>query len=164
MDKETYLIVLSRYIHLNPVRARVLKDPEDYRRTNYREYIGAYKEKESIVDTAETLSCFSKTITAAMKVYREFVKEGIGERNNPMEDVESGVLLGSKLFIAKIRNMLHKRKPDEEIPQLKKLRKIIPVDKVVKICCNYYDKKAEELLKKGKEKEERQTAIYVSKQ
>ena len=59
--------------------------------------------------------------------------------------------------------MLHKRKPDEEIPQLKKLRRIIPVDKVVKVCCNYCDKKAEELLKKGKEKEERQTAIYVSK-
>ena len=115
MDKETYLIVLSRYIHLNPVRARVVKDPEDYRRTSYREYIGAYKEKESIVDTAETLSCFSKTITAAMKVYREFVKEGIGERNNPMEDVESGVLLGSKLLIAKIKNKLHKRKTDEEI-------------------------------------------------
>ncbi len=115
------------------------------------------------MDTAETLFSFSKTKTAAMKAYREFVNEGIGERNNPMEDVEIGVLLGSKIFIAKIRNMLHKRKPDEEIPQLKKLRKIIPVDKVVKVCCNYYGKKEEELLKKGKEKEERQTAIYVSK-
>lgn len=163
VDKETYLIVLSRYIHLNPVRARMVKDPEDYRWTSYREYIGAYKEKESIVDTAETLSYFSKTKTAAMKAYGDFVKEGTGERNNPLEDVETGVLLGSKIFIAKIRVMLQRRKPDEEIPQLKKLREIIPVDKVVKVCCKYYGKKEEELLKKGKGKEERQTAIYVSK-
>ena len=59
--------------------------------------------------------------------------------------------------------MLQKRKPDEEIPQLKKLREIIPVDKVVKVCCNYYGKMEDELLKKGKGKEERQTAIYLSK-
>ncbi len=163
VDKETYLIVLSRYIHLNPVRARIVKNPEDYRWTSYREYIGACKEKESIVDTAETLSSFSKTKTAAMTAYREFVKEGIGEKHNPLEDVEAGVLLGSKIFIAKIRSMLQRRKPEEEIPQMKRLREIIPVDKVVKVCCNYYGKKEEELLKKGKEKEERQTAIYLSK-
>lgn len=56
-------------------------------------YIGACKEEESIVDTAETLSSFSKTKTAAMTAYGEFVKESIGERDNPLEDVEAGVLL-----------------------------------------------------------------------
>ncbi|MCF6156076.1 MAG: hypothetical protein E3K36_12715 [Candidatus Brocadia sp.] len=96
------------------------KRSEDYRWTSYREYIGAYKEKESIVDTAETLSYFSKSKTAAMKAYGDFVKEGTGERNNPLEDVEAGVLLGNKIFIAKIRGMSQRRKPDEEIPQVKR--------------------------------------------
>lgn len=50
--------------------------------------------------------------------------------------------------------MLQKRKPDEEIPQLKKLTEIIPVNKAVKVCCTYYGKKEEELLKRGKGKEE----------
>ncbi|HDY68392.1 hypothetical protein LCGC14_1616090 [marine sediment metagenome] len=163
VDKETYLIVLSRYIHLNPVRAGIVKNPEDYKWTSYRKYIGVYNGKDSIVDAAETLSYFSKTKTAAIKAYREFVEEGIGERNNPLEDVEAGVLLGSKKFMAQIRRMLRRRKPDEEIPQLKILREIIPVDKVIKVCCNYYGKKKEELLKKGKGKEERQTALYLSK-
>ncbi|MBO1223308.1 MAG: transposase [Candidatus Scalindua sediminis] len=163
VDKETYLIVLSRYIHLNPVRAGIVKNPEDYKWTSYRKYIGVYNGKDSIVDAAETLSYFSKTKTAAIKAYREFVEEGIGERNNPLEDVEVGVLLGSKKFMAQIRRMLRRRKPDEEIPQLKILREIIPVDKVIKVCCNYYGKKKEELLKKGKGKEERQTALYLSK-
>ncbi len=163
VDKETYLIVLSRYIHLNPVRAGIVKNPEDYKWTSYRKYIGVYNGKDSIVDAAETLSYFSKTKTAAIKAYREFVEEGIGERNNPLEDVEAGVLLGSNKFMAQIRRMLRRRKPDEEIPQLKSLREIIPVDKVIKVCCNYYGKKKEELLKKGKGKEERQTALYLSK-
>ncbi|MCF6156103.1 MAG: hypothetical protein E3K36_12850 [Candidatus Brocadia sp.] len=79
-----------------------------------------YKEKESIVDTAETPSYFSRTKTAAMKAYGDFVKEGTGERNNPLEDVEAGVHLGSTIFIAKTRGMLQRRKPDEEIPQVKR--------------------------------------------
>ncbi len=54
-------------------------------------------------------------------------------------------------------------KPDENIPQLKKLMKIIPVEKVTNVCCNYYGKREEELLKKGSGKMERQTVIYVSK-
>lgn len=162
VDKETYLIVLSRYIHLNPVRARMVESPEDYRWTSYREYIGACKGKESMVDIAETLSYFSKTKYAAMKAYKEFVLEGIGERNNPMDDMVAGVLLGSEMFVAQIRRMLQRRKPDEEIPQLKKLQEIIPVEKVIKGCCKYYGKKEEEL-RKGKGKRERQAAIYVSK-
>ena len=32
VDKETYLVVLSGYIHLNPVRAGIVKAPEDYER------------------------------------------------------------------------------------------------------------------------------------
>lgn len=77
VDKETYLIVLTRYIHLNPVRARIVKSPENYRWTSYREYMGTCKEETSLVDTAETLSYFSKTKNTAMKAYREFVEAGI---------------------------------------------------------------------------------------
>ena len=54
-------------------------------------------------------------------------------------------------------------KPDEEIPQMKRLREKVSIDKVIKVCCNYYAKNKEELLKKGKGKEERRAAIYLSK-
>ena len=54
-------------------------------------------------------------------------------------------------------------KLDEEIPQMKRLRGKVSIDKVIKVCCNYYAKKKEELLKKGKGKEERRVAIYLSK-
>ncbi|MDN3515955.1 MAG: hypothetical protein NG747_16380 [Candidatus Brocadia sp.] len=53
-----------------------------------------------MVDTSETLSYFSKTKYTAMKACKEFVMKGIGERNNPMDDVIAGVLLGSEMFVA----------------------------------------------------------------
>jgi putative transposase len=149
VDKETYLIVLTRYIHLNPVRAGIVKRPEDYRWTSYMKYIGASNEKETIVDITETLSCFSRTKKVATRAYMEFVNDGIGEENNPLEDVEAGIIMGSKKFKTLIRKLLQRRKPDEEIPQLKRLREKIPIDRIIKVCCDYYGKKKEEYLTRG---------------
>jgi len=40
VDKWEYLIVLCRYIHLNPVRARLVARTEDWEYSNYREWLG----------------------------------------------------------------------------------------------------------------------------
>lgn len=42
VDKWEYLIVLCRYIHLNPVRAKLVARPEDWLCSNYREWIGSH--------------------------------------------------------------------------------------------------------------------------
>ncbi len=39
VDKESYLLELGRYIHLNPVRAGIVRRPGDYRWSSYEEYI-----------------------------------------------------------------------------------------------------------------------------
>ena len=41
VDKWEYLIVLCRYIHLNPVRAKLVARPEDWLYSNYRGWIGS---------------------------------------------------------------------------------------------------------------------------
>src|SRR3990172_2353035 len=55
VDKDEYLVTLSRYIHLNPVRAGIVEKPDDYRWTSYAVCIGKKVEK-SLVDAADTLS------------------------------------------------------------------------------------------------------------
>lgn len=40
IDRNEYLLHLSRYIHLNPVRAGLVKRPEDWAFSSYREYLG----------------------------------------------------------------------------------------------------------------------------
>jgi len=163
IQEDRYLKTAIAYTLMNPVRAGIVKSPENYRWTSYREYMGTCKEETSLVDTAETLSYFSKTKNTAMKAYREFVEAGISKENNPFEEVEAGIILGSEKFKTTIRRLLNRMKPDEEIPQMKSLREKVSIDKVIKVCCNYYAKNKEELLKKGKGKEERRAAIYLSK-
>lgn len=40
VDRNEYLLHLSRYIHLNPVAARLVQRPDDWEFSSYREFIG----------------------------------------------------------------------------------------------------------------------------
>ncbi|MBI4838064.1 MAG: transposase [Nitrospirae bacterium] len=76
IEKERYLVAVSRYIHLNPVRAMMARRPDEYQWSSYPEYIG--KEKES-----KWLKCdwilgqYSRDEIKAMKQYKAFVEEGL---------------------------------------------------------------------------------------
>jgi hypothetical protein len=41
VEKETYLLELSRYMVLNPVRAGLVKTPEEWKWSSYQTFIGA---------------------------------------------------------------------------------------------------------------------------
>ena len=41
VDSDEYVLQLSRYIHLNPVRAKLVLHPKDLKFSNYLEWIGA---------------------------------------------------------------------------------------------------------------------------
>jgi len=47
VERDSYLLSLSRYVHLNSVRSGLVERPEDYRWSSYRGYIG--REKESAI-------------------------------------------------------------------------------------------------------------------
>jgi hypothetical protein len=66
---------LYRYLHLNPVRAGVVEDPEKYPWSGHRNYLG--KGEDDLVDWGRVLSQFSKKRFFWAKVYRQFVLEGM---------------------------------------------------------------------------------------
>ena len=47
IERDSYLLELSRYIHLNPVRAKIVERPEAYPHTSYRAYASG-KEDELV--------------------------------------------------------------------------------------------------------------------
>ncbi len=59
-DKDTYLLSLVKYLHCNPVRAEMVKQPEEYRWSSHREYLGM--DKNGLVDTELLLGMFSEDL------------------------------------------------------------------------------------------------------
>jgi len=77
VQADEYLHHLSRYIHLNPVRAKIDEDPGKYKWSSYNCYLGKNK-KPAWLETEYVLSNFGKKIVPARRKYREYVLGGIG--------------------------------------------------------------------------------------
>jgi REP element-mobilizing transposase RayT len=69
VDREEYLAHLSRYIHLNPVRAGLASKPELWEFSSYAEYVG---ERRGTLPRPEPVLSLFPTATA----YRHFVEAG----------------------------------------------------------------------------------------
>jgi REP element-mobilizing transposase RayT len=98
VSADSYLLELSRYIHLNPVRSGIVKKPEEYPYSSYRLYI--LPNQASIVSRDLIWDAISKNQNKAPQFYRVFVESALDkEIRNPFEEVYGGILLGSKAFI-----------------------------------------------------------------
>jgi hypothetical protein len=67
VDSSAYLLQLSRYIHLNPVRANLVKKPADWVFSSYRDYIGMRSGK--LPHKEMVMASFQRA-----KDYQEFVE------------------------------------------------------------------------------------------
>lgn len=161
VDKESYLLEVGRYIHLNPVRAGIVERAEDYRWSSYQEYISK-NSKQKITDTDDTLYSFSKVRTEAVNRYREFVYAGI-EKDSPLDEAV-GSVLGDEGFTEKVLKYL-KCCPDErEIPDIKKIETKYNLEDAVKIVAVYYGVSKEVLLRRNRTLvRQRKMAIYFCK-
>jgi putative transposase len=116
-DEETYLLALVRYIHLNPIRAKIINSLEELDRypwTGHRAIIG--KAGHTWMDIETVLSEFGNRRRKAVLEYRRFVREGIEEGRNPT--LTGGGLVRSQggwSQVLAIRGRRRKEEYDERI-------------------------------------------------
>jgi REP element-mobilizing transposase RayT len=83
-DEDNYLLALIRYIHLNPIRAEMVKTLEEldcYSWSGHSAVIG--KKECPWMDTDYVLLQFNDTKRKARNAYRRFVQEGVGMGRQP---------------------------------------------------------------------------------
>jgi hypothetical protein len=83
-QEEPYFLELVRYIHLNPLRAKIvlnLDGLDSYPYAGHRVVLG--RERASWQDVNTVLSQFGGRASIARRRYREFVREGIKEGRRP---------------------------------------------------------------------------------
>ncbi len=80
VDQDSYGLALVRYIHLNPVRARIVKQPGAYPYSGHRAYLG--REALPWLTTDWVLGQFGSRIGTARARYARFVNDGRAEGHN----------------------------------------------------------------------------------
>ncbi|MFP4698620.1 MAG: REP-associated tyrosine transposase [Eubacteriales bacterium] len=59
VETESYLITVLRYIHQNPVKAKIVNKVGEYDWSSYKEYILEYKNKETFIDARVVKNYFN---------------------------------------------------------------------------------------------------------
>jgi putative transposase len=104
VDSEAYLLSLSRYIVLNPVRAGMVETPGEWRWSSYRATAGLAAVPRWL-DPAPILDAFNADDwNKAMHGYREFVAAAIGKDASPWENLRARMFLGGREFVEEIRS------------------------------------------------------------
>lgn len=180
-EEETYLLALVRYLHLNPIRAKIIgtmAELDRYTWTGHRAIIG--KVNLPWMDTSTVLSEFGNTNKKAILHYRRFVGEGISEGHNPaltggglvrsrggwsqvmamrrrgQQEEYDDRILGSSAFV----NDIFKQVEERQLRQMKHKRRGQTIQKIIIEECRSRELNEREL-KSGSKRSEISTARAV---
>jgi len=115
IQKDSHLLEVSRYVVLNPVRAKMIEKPEEWKWSSYLATAGKAKPHPSLT-TDWVLGQFSRKHGKAEQEYRKFVHWGIGQKTI-WTAVRGQSLLGEDGFMDKLTVRLRKHKDIPEIPR-----------------------------------------------
>ncbi len=164
VEDESHSLELTRYVHLNPVRAKIVDAPEQYAWSSYGAYLGVY-ESPTWLDCQAVLGQLGKHTNRARAAYRRFVESGIGGvASSPLAGAAGGVLLGSEGWLEQWRQRLAEQPDSPTIPTQRQLAWRPSVEDVVKVVCGELGvDRAELVARRRRGNDGRLAAIYLSR-
>ncbi len=156
VHKETYLLELSRYVHLNPVRTKAATRAEEYQWSSFQTYVGA--KTEEWVDCRWASKRFGRNWR---KRYRQFVLERTDE-TDLLKKTKAGFLLGPDSFLKRVKEKIVLQRSKTELPSLKTLKNPT-IDEILEETGKFFGVDKEEIVKKRRNFLPRKVALYLSR-
>ena len=125
VQKDSYLLELSRYIVLNPVRAGMVRSAREWPWSSYRSTAGMTPTPDWLrIDWL--LSCFAKRKKLAMTRYRGFVSEGKSQAS-PWKCLRNQIYMGDDAYVGAMLEKVGTDSDLSEIPSTQKRRLAKPI-------------------------------------
>src|SRR4030066_1225303 len=100
-DRDEYLLSLVKYIHLNPVRAKIVKFPDKYQWSSQHSYIKKTN-GVNIIDTDQVLRMFSEDKQRARKLYSAYMSDSQIVKKEDVYNTIGQRILGSGEFLERV--------------------------------------------------------------
>lgn len=165
VEKQSYLAELTRYIHLNPVRAGLVARPEAYPWSSYRDYVTS-RPRWHWLETGWTLEQFGGANRRGRARYREFV-EGVlpADLNDPLVKAVSGAILGSDAFVGWVSDQFLSGRKDTAAARVRRQIDAVPIDEVIRVVAELTGTAEETVRARGRHgNEARELAMYLAQQ
>jgi len=116
---ESHWLHLSMYLHLNPVRAGMVRDPEDYEWSSYHDYIHA-RSRSKWLEREDILSQYGKGPYRYLR-YRKECLGLIGQTPEFLDQLQAGAILGTRELAEKLAKKYRPADKAEEIRPYREL-------------------------------------------
>jgi len=165
VEDDSHALQLTRYVHLNPVRASIVERPEEYGWSSYQDYLAVRKAPEWL-DCETVLDGFGKNRSRARSAYQSFVEAGLSEPpKSPLEQAVGGMFLGSDEWIDGWRRRLSAEPVRTGVPLQRKLAWRPTLEHVVETVSEAFGVEPAELrVSRRHGNEARSAAIYLARQ
>ncbi len=176
VESELYKNVLSRYIHLNPVKVKSLKNVllptlkkrlRDYKWSSFRFYLGIVQKPEWL-NRSFVLVSWGKNAEEKIKNYRKYVEEGmLSDNSNELLPNAINNIIGSDSFKDKVvRKYLKKSLEDIDSNEQATLAKInsFTVEEIIEAVRQYFSLQNFEAItvRKASDRNARKIAMFLS--
>ena len=154
VEKKSYLHIVSRYIHVNPVRTKQegklpLSEKKKYLRNYPWSSLLGYIDdtrRNNIVDYTRTLESYGGDNKEGRKLYWETICNDVSTGIDMKEKVIGGSILGSDAFINWARDKFLPAK-SREIPAVRRLKKYTANEEIIAALCKETKKGFDEIKK-----------------
>lgn len=131
INDDNYLLSVSAYIHNNPVKAGIVRIPQEHKWSSISYYLGKENYRGSLVDTERILGLFSSNKKKAMKEYNDYVLKY--EPNTEVIDVEEDKIILMKENTNYLESYVAAQKfVNKELQTVEKGIDDLPTDKILK--------------------------------
>jgi len=161
VDEDNYALVLSSYIHLNPLRAGLTKNLEEYTWSSLLDYLGKRKKELNKLDTQFILTQLDNNLDQSRVIYKRYILENL-TMDFPVKDIYRGIALGDETFIKRIESKIKSVGEKREIQTTKYQDSHSPEEIIQKVSQAFNLTKGE-VLKKQRGNLYRQITLYLVK-
>ncbi len=164
VEDESYLWTVSRYVHLNPVRAGLVEHPSAWRWSSYPGYADRRRRLEWVAHD-ELLKCWAAGFGGSdpAAAYRQFVTAGLAEPPpSPWSAAHHGWVLGSAEFAARLGQMV-RDEPPRALHREARLARSVPLAAILEVVCRTYGVESSELSRRGSRHEARAALAYLAR-
>ena len=138
IEQEGHFLEISRYIHLNPVRARLVRRPERWPWSSYPGYRRA-RLVLPWVTYARVLGDFGNEPSLARRQYGHFVRAGLETPPKcPWAEAFGDLIVGSEAFVERVRRLLGDRPSDRDVLQLEQLRPRPSMERIIAVVAEQF--------------------------
>lgn len=164
VQREVYGLELSRYIHLNPCRAGLAKDPAQFPWSSARYHLLGAAAPPPWLDVDWTLGQFGRTRHDAQAAYRRFLLEGLAQDAPDILEKPMGAVLGNHAFAEHIRVQWLEGKVDPEVSELRALTPRPSKERILAEVGKSYHQHPQTMQQRRRNHEARQVAMYLVRQ